>query len=245
MRKLLIGAALCAFAVQGYGLTLISSAFDSGGNIPAKYAYCKPDGKGKVKLSNDISPPLHWANVPKGTKSFVLLAYDPDIPASPYFDVSGKKIKKGVHRQKGYHWVLVNIPSTLRGLPEGAGSKGFNPKGKKPGQSKYGLGGINVYTGVFQSPLSERVSFKDNKIKGKYGVHRVFGHYDGPCAPWNDEKKHKYTFVLYALDVAKLRLNKNGLFQGQDVVKAIKGHVLAKSDPLVGYSVTNKALMKK
>lgn len=75
-------------------MKLMSSAFAHNGNIPAKYT-C--DGA-------DVSPPLAWAEVPDGVKSFVLIHDDPDaVPVAGYvWD----------------HWILYNIPATVRSIPE-------------------------------------------------------------------------------------------------------------------------------
>lgn len=72
-------------------LKLESPAFQNNGHIPDKYA-----GRG-----NDISPPLKWENVPKGTLSFAVICTDPDAEGAPWV-----------------HWVLFNIPSTLNSLGE-------------------------------------------------------------------------------------------------------------------------------
>lgn len=72
---------------------LRSSAFFHNGDIPEKYT-C--DGL-------DMSPPLRWGNMPEGTKSFALICFDQDA-------VGGK----------GWvHWVMFNIPATVRDLKEG------------------------------------------------------------------------------------------------------------------------------
>ena len=73
-------------------LVLTSSAFKDGETIPARYT-C--DGV-------DVSPPLHWSVPPAGTKSFVIIADDPDAPGGTWV-----------------HWVLYNLPLDLRGLSEG------------------------------------------------------------------------------------------------------------------------------
>jgi phosphatidylethanolamine-binding protein (PEBP) family uncharacterized protein len=51
-------------------LTLSSSAFSDGGEIPARYT-CEGD---------DISPELSWSDVPAGAQSLVLIVDDPDAP---------------------------------------------------------------------------------------------------------------------------------------------------------------------
>ena len=51
-------------------LTLKSSAFDNGAEIPLRYT-CSGD---------DVSVPLNWEDAPEGTRSFVLIVDDPDAP---------------------------------------------------------------------------------------------------------------------------------------------------------------------
>lgn len=77
-------------------LTLTSSAFENGGEIPVRYT-CDGD---------DVSPPLSWTGAPEGTASFALIVDDPDAPdpAAP----------KRVY----VHWVLYDIPGDAAGLPE-------------------------------------------------------------------------------------------------------------------------------
>ena len=72
-------------------ITITSLAFKEGGMIPAKYT-C--DGQ-------NISPPLKWEQIPKGTKSFALISDDPDAPMGTWV-----------------HWVMWNIPAEANGLPE-------------------------------------------------------------------------------------------------------------------------------
>ena len=93
-------------------LTLTSPVFTEGGVIPAKYT-CD---------DANISPELHIGNIPEGTKSFVLVMDDPDIPES---------IKKERGIEKIDHWVLYNIPATTNVISEGAllGKSGVNSRG--------------------------------------------------------------------------------------------------------------------
>lgn len=80
----------------GSPLKLISPAFKHGGKIPKRYT-C--DGE-------DISPPLKWVGVPKGTKSFAIICDDPDAPMGTWV-----------------HWVYYNIPAQVRSLPENIAPK--------------------------------------------------------------------------------------------------------------------------
>lgn len=76
-------------------LTLRSTAFQQGGDIPRKYT-CDGDNK---------SPPFAWSGVPEGTRSFLLVCHDPDAPSGIF-----------------HHWAAYDIPSDRRGLAEGYGS---------------------------------------------------------------------------------------------------------------------------
>ena len=73
-------------------ITLKSPAFSQDSMIPDVYT-CK--GK-------DISPPLFWSNIPKGTKTISLICDDPDAPIGTWV-----------------HWVVYNIPGSAKGLAEG------------------------------------------------------------------------------------------------------------------------------
>ena len=89
----------------------IQSVFEDQKPIPAKYT-CEGD---------DVSPPLKFLNVPKNTKSLVLIVDDPDAPRGT-FD----------------HWIVWNIPPTLLALSEGAKELFENAKVKQ------GINGFNV-----------------------------------------------------------------------------------------------------
>ena len=89
---------------------LTSTAFVEGEPIPNKYT-C--DGE-------DISPPLQWRDPPGGTRSFALIADDPDAPVGTWV-----------------HWVLFNIPATTTALVEDA-SPGALPAGSSEGVNDFG-----------------------------------------------------------------------------------------------------------
>lgn len=79
-------------------LTLTSTAWAQGGQIPSQYT-CE---------GQDISPPLAWSGVPPEAKSLVLIVDDPDAP-----DPAAPKMT-------WVHWVLYNIPAGADGLAEAA-----------------------------------------------------------------------------------------------------------------------------
>jgi len=102
-------------------LTLTSTAFEGGGNIPTIHT-C--DGK-------DVSPPLAWSGVPPGAKSLVLVVDDPDAPdpAAP--------------QRTWVHWVLYNIPPSASQLAQGVTAHDL-PAGTREGSNDWqrtGYGG--------------------------------------------------------------------------------------------------------
>jgi len=77
---------------------------------------------------SDLSPHLKWSNIPKGTKSFAITAYDPDAPTGSGW----------------WHWQAVNIPVTVTELARDAGSTKKNkmPVGTVQIQSDFGNRGF-------------------------------------------------------------------------------------------------------
>ena len=73
-------------------LTLRSSAFEAGKEIPSKHT-CE---------GTDVAPQLSWSGAPEGTKSFALVMDDPDAPRGTWV-----------------HWVAVDLPPSATSLPEG------------------------------------------------------------------------------------------------------------------------------
>ena len=73
----------------------------------------------------NLSPELIWTDPPAGTKSFAVLAHDPDAPTG------GAGF---------WHWLVVDIPADARGLKQGAGdSSGKNlPAGAQQIETDFG-----------------------------------------------------------------------------------------------------------
>jgi Raf kinase inhibitor-like YbhB/YbcL family protein len=92
-------------SAQGAVFTLSSPDFRDGGRLAVKNA-----GNNKSNpncVGENISPALNWSNPPEGTKSFVLMMFDPE--GRPPEGVS--------------HWVAYGIPPTVTGFAEGEVSK--------------------------------------------------------------------------------------------------------------------------
>lgn len=145
---------------------LKSTAFEANKTIPQKHS-CE---------GSDVSPALEWGEVPSGTATLALIADDPDAPAGTWV-----------------HWVIYDLPASLKGLKEGI-------------------------------PAVETL---DNGAKQGVNDFRRVG-YGGPCPPPGNP--HRYFFKLYALD-RKLGLPSRAT--KQQVVNAMKGHILAEGE-LVG-----------
>lgn len=96
---------------------LSTAAFAPGGPIPARYT-C--DGQ-------DVSPVLSWNEPPLGTETFAIIMDDPDAPGGAWV-----------------HWVVYNLPSDLRELPESQPTTEQLPNGGVQGRNswpKIGYGG--------------------------------------------------------------------------------------------------------
>jgi hypothetical protein len=88
-------------------LQVSSTAFEPDGSIPSKYT-C--DGYG-------VSPPLEWSKVPEDTQSVAILVDDRDSGARPFL-----------------HWLVTDLPPTLRHLEEGSAL----PRDARVGESDAG-----------------------------------------------------------------------------------------------------------
>jgi len=98
-------------------LDLTSADFAAGATIPKMFT-C--DG-------GDSSPALAWKAPPAGTQSFALIADDPDAPVGTWV-----------------HWVVFNIPATLRALPQNFPKDEQSADGTRQGKNdfdKIGYGG--------------------------------------------------------------------------------------------------------
>lgn len=95
-------------------ISLSSSAFKEGDRIPVKYT-C---------VGQDVSPPLEWGQPPPETQTFALIVDDPDAPGGVFT-----------------HWVIFNISSDSRKLPEAIPAQAQLPDGALQGKNDFGRTG--------------------------------------------------------------------------------------------------------
>lgn len=118
----------CSFLVRGMcaqtnahggksvSFQISTTSFPVGGLIPKRYT-C--DGR-------DLSPALTWSGAPQGTKSFALIADDPDAPVGTWT-----------------HWLVWNIPASTHQLSEGVPKEAQLADGTRQGQNDFRKVGYN------------------------------------------------------------------------------------------------------
>ena len=198
-------------------MRITSESFEHGHRIPATFAMGAPEGFG-----GNRSPHLAWKDAPAGTRSFVLLCIDMDVPTDGAL-VADATTPIPVEHPRGefVHWAMVDIPADVHVLAAGACSDGVTPRGKPHPPGPAGARqGLNDYTGWFAG---------DARMGGDY-----FG-WDGPYPPAHDLRLHRYFFRLFALDVP--RLDVPDRFTAGDVFRAMHGHVLAETATYGTYSL--------
>jgi Raf kinase inhibitor-like YbhB/YbcL family protein len=107
-------------ARRGGKFTLRAPDLSSRGRIALAHVY-----NGMGCTGQNISPTLEWSNVPPGTRSFAVTAYDPDAPTGSGW----------------WHWVMYNIPGTTTSLPAGVGTGRNAPRGSAQGNTDFGTRG--------------------------------------------------------------------------------------------------------
>ena len=195
-------------------MQLQSRSFSEGQPIPGEFAFAVIDPVHHVALSTNRNPHLEWSDVPQGTQSFAIVCHDYDVPSrGDDVNQEGREVPATLPRVDFFHWVLLDLPATVREIAAGSQSDAVTARGKAGPATREGWRhGINDYTQWFAG---------DMRMRGTY-----YG-YDGPAPPWNDSLMHHYVFTLYALDVPHLSVE--GELTGHSVRKALAGHVLAEA----------------
>lgn len=73
----------------------------------------------------NASPELVWSGAPQGTRSFAILAFDPDAPTGSGW----------------WHWVVFNIPASASGIATNASRNGALPQGALQSRNDFGIDG--------------------------------------------------------------------------------------------------------
>jgi Raf kinase inhibitor-like YbhB/YbcL family protein len=128
MKKLvisvLLGAALFTSAAQAENkaFKLSAAGLSNGGKMPDAQVFNDFGCKG-----GNRSPALSWTEPPAKTKGLAITMYDPDAPTGSGW----------------WHWTVVNLPASLRNLPETAGEAAGAqlPQGAVQGRTDFGASG--------------------------------------------------------------------------------------------------------
>ena len=214
-------------------MKLVSETFEDHGMMPDACAFGVLGADKAYVFGENLNPHLAWSDLPAGTRSLVLINDDLDVPVRlDTFNQQGATVTQGQARRRLCHWVLIDLPADGPPIALGEFSRGVTVGGKHgPSAARGARQGINEYTDWF-------AMHRDTRMMGDY-----YG-YDGPCPPWNDEKPHRYEFVLYALDVPRLELPEATRFGKQAVLDALRegpARVLGEAT-LTGLYALNPAL---
>ena len=158
-------------------MKIASASFAEGAFIAPEFAYGRIGENGATERSENRNPELHWTDVPEGTKSFVVLCLDDDVPTDRQTKMGDGLLSVTQPRRRFVHWVQANIPAEVESIPYGFLT------GYKKRNGAFGRPGVNDYFG--------------NATPGPDGT--GLG-YDGPCPPFFDARWHYYRFSVLALD---------------------------------------------
>lgn len=112
-------------------LFVTSSAYEEEGEIPVRF--CKEGVDG----GENVSIPVRWGNLPKGTRSLVLILLDPHPVAKNFI-----------------HWAIKDIPLNITEFKEGASSAEMPREVREltNGYGETGYGGPQPPVGTGQHP---------------------------------------------------------------------------------------------
>ncbi|MBW4024920.1 MAG: hypothetical protein HIU92_17625 [Proteobacteria bacterium] len=92
----------------------------------------------------DRNPGVTWSVGPSGTRSYVLIMTDPNVPRQrSLINRAPTVIPADAPRTTMYHWVLADIPASVTAIAPGEDSDSFIPGGKPAEPSPVGRRGTN------------------------------------------------------------------------------------------------------
>jgi len=104
MKKAILIASMFA-SISLYAQTFTLKSNELGGQATEKQVFNGFSCNGK-----NLSPQLFWENPPEGTKSFAVTIFDGDAPTGSGW----------------WHWLIFDIPTTVKELKSGAGNISLN-----------------------------------------------------------------------------------------------------------------------
>lgn len=116
----LLSATSIAFSGAASALQLTSSDIQEGHPMAKTFEYAGWGCDG-----GNLSPQLSWKDIPQGTKSFAITAYDPDAPTGSGF----------------WHWIAIDIPVETTQLPRAANISELGGKEVRIDYGSVGFGG--------------------------------------------------------------------------------------------------------
>ena len=156
MRVLLILTAISFLSMSpAYAnMRVVSKDLVAGKSMAMDQVFDKFGCQGK-----NISPELAWSGAPQGTKSFAIMAYDPDAPTGSGW----------------WHWVVFNIPASTTKILTDASRNGGLPPGSIQGRTDFGtttyggacppLGhGVHHYQFIVYALSVARLTFGDTLL---------------------------------------------------------------------------------
>ncbi|OLQ93346.1 kinase inhibitor [Vibrio panuliri] len=105
MKRTLIASVLLTTSFVSSAMTLTSQDIQEGSRMTDSFVF-----NGFGCSGDNLSPQLSWKDVPAGTKSFAITAYDPDAPTGSGW----------------WHWVAIDIPASVNAIERGQATQGFN-----------------------------------------------------------------------------------------------------------------------
>jgi len=188
MMTMIASSTPAAGVVPAPHISVVVENVEHGSAIPAQQALCIATANGKSeKIGKTIRPAIRWSGAPKDTKSFAVFIMATDAPANfDDADKDGKTIPANARRQTLFHYGLVEIPATVSMLSGGDADESV------PGtalDNDIGMSSFETQMGLYSLRPRERHL-------------PSLSAYVGPCPPWNDERVHRYHYIVMALDGA-------------------------------------------
>lgn len=109
-----------ALSVQAADFKVVSQDIQEGSPMHKRHEF-----NGFGCSGDNVSPQLAWQNLPKGTKSIAVTAYDPDAPTGSGW----------------WHWLVVDIPAHVTELPRAVDVAAFKARAVRNDYSMTAFGG--------------------------------------------------------------------------------------------------------